>query len=841
MTARRDPFAVPALSLLALFNLAVAHPLYDVLGASPEFFVAHRAAAADLLLLLLLVSCLLPAGIVALVWIAGRLAQRAGALALALAGGSLMAALALQACRQLGLERTVPAFGVALVTGIAAVVLYQRVTLARTFAALLAPAIVLAPVLFVIQPAVRGILLPVSTVRAASARPETTPPIVLIVFDQLPLASLLDAAGGIDRRLYPAFAGVADDAIWFRNATAVSESTGWALPPIVTGLRPRPGTAPAASRHPDSLFTFLAGSYRMKVFEPITSLCPDALCPGARERLPTRLTAMVIDAVIVYLHLVAPGDLRPSLPPVTQHWRGFAAGRDWHGRWVRWRDADRREQPERFIEAIEATDRPTLYFLHALLPHEPYIYARSGQAVAPAGPLLPGLRPDGVWAQDDWIVSQSYQAHLLQLGYVDALLGRIIGRLKEAGLYDPALIVVTADHGASFRPGESFKALQENNALDILAVPLLVKAPGQRRGGTSDRNVETIDVAPTIAALLGTELPWPIDGSAALASRTPPRPEKVAFADRTTRIIRRPGAVFEDVRASVAWKLTLFQDGTPHAPRRAPHLQLVGREVAGLPIGDAWNQPVFLSRSFLFDAVDLESDFVPARLAGEARGERRPGERLAMAVAVNGRIRATTLAAEESPAWSASVPLDAFRTGRNHVQVFVVQERANGPVLHPAFETRRPADLNLVSGAAVHIWGVQQSGLYPREWTEDRPFHWTNGAARLVAPVDPQAPPRAIRLSVLMTGPREAALRVLVNGCEVFSGRVTGGWAETIALGRCALEGPQATVDLLTDTFSPGSGDVRMLGVAIESVTLLPAAGPAGRTAPGRVGRDDSR
>ena len=93
---------------------------------------------------------------------------------------------------------------------------------------------------------------------------------MLIVFDQLPLASLLDAGGLIDRKLYPAFAGLADEATWFRNATAVAASTGWALPPIVTGIHPRRNSRRMVAADPNNLFTFLSGSYRMNVVEPIT-------------------------------------------------------------------------------------------------------------------------------------------------------------------------------------------------------------------------------------------------------------------------------------------------------------------------------------------------------------------------------------------------------------------------------------------------------------------------------------------------------------------------------------------------------------------------------------------
>ena len=45
------------------------------------------------------------------------------------------------------------------------------------------------------------------------------------------------------------------------------------------------------------------------------------------------------------------------------------------------------------------------------------------------------------------------QRHLLQLAYVDSLIGDLVQELKAQGIYDDALVVLTADHGISFEPG----------------------------------------------------------------------------------------------------------------------------------------------------------------------------------------------------------------------------------------------------------------------------------------------------------------------------------------------------------------------------------------------------
>ena len=55
---------------------------------------------------------------------------------------------------------------------------------------------------------------------------------------------------------------------------------------------------------------------------------------------------------------------------------------------------------------------------------------------------------------DPWAVVQAQQRYLLQAAMVNRILGRLIDRLRQAGLYERSLIIVTADHGMSFVPGE---------------------------------------------------------------------------------------------------------------------------------------------------------------------------------------------------------------------------------------------------------------------------------------------------------------------------------------------------------------------------------------------------
>ena len=50
---------------------------------------------------------------------------------------------------------------------------------------------------------------------------------------------------------------------------------------------------------------------------------------------------------------------------------------------------------------------------------------------------------------------------------MDTLVGRLLDRLQATGLYDPAVLVVTADHGASFLPGEPYRLATSATVADI--------------------------------------------------------------------------------------------------------------------------------------------------------------------------------------------------------------------------------------------------------------------------------------------------------------------------------------------------------------------------------------
>ena len=72
---------------------------------------------------------------------------------------------------------------------------------------------------------------------------ERKPPIVLVVFDELPLSTLLGDDGRVNRHRYPHLRRFSDKATLFPNAGTIKDRTALALPAILTG-RCRPSRRP---------------------------------------------------------------------------------------------------------------------------------------------------------------------------------------------------------------------------------------------------------------------------------------------------------------------------------------------------------------------------------------------------------------------------------------------------------------------------------------------------------------------------------------------------------------------------------------------------------------------
>ncbi len=351
------------------------------------------------------------------------------------------------------------------------------------------------------------------------------PPVVMLVLDEFPVDELLLPSGRIDARRFPGFAALARRSTWFPNASTVYDSTDQALPAIVAGQNPSPRLSPNHLSHPRSVFAVLARhGYRVRSREEATTICPPRLCPR-RDRYG--------NAHYNILHR-------------------------------------RRERLEATIRSLRPTRRPVFTFHHAPLPHQPWNYLPSGRLRAgPGEDQLPDFAfPTGFG--DPFLAHLNQQRHLLQIGFVDREVGRLLRRMRRTSMLDRALLVVVADHGFSWQVGvNDRRSVTDGNVDQIAPVPLFVKRPGQRRARVSRAYARTTDVLPTVASLLHLRVGRPLPGQLGVQLGCPP-PRRRA----------RGGAGLQP-RALGAGR----PDGAPPArPSGGPHAGVrVGRLVGGLP------------------------------------------------------------------------------------------------------------------------------------------------------------------------------------------------------------------------------------------------------------------
>lgn len=552
------------LELFALTGLAVTQPILDVFGKAPEAFIAHDASSADLVVFALIVT-LVPT---AVLWVVEMLVRAvdpvAGRLVHLMLLAGLVALFAIQTLKDIDLATGAVLALLGVVAAGLAVAAYRRPGI-RMWLAVLAvgPAVFLVSFLW-LSPA--SDLLRSEAVGAADVEPAgQARSVVMIVWDEWPLNSIVNAEGEIDAELYPNLAALAADGGWYRNATTVATATTAAVPALLSGRYAQDGASPTAADHPENLFTLLASQYDLEVSESVTAMCPSSLCSDPFVDDPTAsasaaeaadaeataaddkpLSGLIDDALASYRAMISldpdaatPQSFDEDVTAVTDTSTPAAEPGAIEDAVAEARTQDggasgfpvlQIDSFESLVSSIEADEDPALHFLHIQLPHTPYRFLPDGRtyddaAFGPGGDIAGSRGPEAADAAAD------RQRLLLQVGYVDRLVGQVVDRLKETGLYDDTMIVMTSDHGTGFVPGESHRGLDGEGQLaealypDILYVPLIVKAPGIEPGTVSDDNVLSIDILPTIADVLGIDLPWAVDGQSLLG---PPRtdPEK---------------------------------------------------------------------------------------------------------------------------------------------------------------------------------------------------------------------------------------------------------------------------------------------------------------------------
>ncbi|HIE21112.1 MAG TPA: hypothetical protein EYP73_00765 [Acidimicrobiia bacterium] len=452
-------------------------------------------------------------------------------------------------------------------------------------------------------------------------------PLVLIVLDELPTASLMKRDGTVNEALFPNFARLAAEGTWYRNALSNSIATTQSVPAILTGRLGSKDLSPSAVDYPDTLFRLLDGSYEMHVIEWVTELCPQEVCPDFADRAPVRFASLLMDAGVVYGHLTLPPVARERLPSIDNAWRGFLGQADTpepagdvevpglpvppdedRSPWVGYL--------QRIINGIYKDAPPTLSFAHLQAPHVPWNINPSGSHYARPEEYteVEGVA-NGYWVADPEPARLGFQRHLYQLGFLDTMMGRLFDQLEDAGAWEEAMVIVVADHGASFVPGQHRRWPYEENRADLYRVPLFVKYPHQTEGEVVDAPAFGIDIVPTIVDVLGVETDWEFDGVSLRQVEGTDRPHEATFwCCNPEGVSTDLGVLFDQVERNYSW--IPDQSSWLGVAGVGAYADLVGQPVSGLPIEATPDLRWTLDLGTGLVEVDRGSGFVQTLITG---------------------------------------------------------------------------------------------------------------------------------------------------------------------------------------------------------------------------------
>ncbi|MFP3914445.1 MAG: sulfatase-like hydrolase/transferase [Actinomycetota bacterium] len=688
---RLSPLSVLA-SVLGVGAFALGQPLLDLVGRNPEFFIARRFPAPDIVVLaagLLAAPAVLALPILAL--------RRAGPVAAGAVHLVVLALLAAVAAATVLLAAGAGTwawplfFVVTALLGVGLAAAYARFGVVQSGVAILGLAPLVFGIWFATATPVSGILSSGRSDVPEAADASRPVPVVMVVFDEFPLASVMLQDGSLNREGFPALSRLAEDGTWYRNAVGVHQQTEEAVPAMLVGREVDDGSIPTTGDHPFTLFSLLSEEYDVQAVENVTRLCPEYICGNVSqpvEEPARRWRSVAVDLAVVYGHMVLPEDLTGELPPIDQGWGRFrpaaaAGGEDFDiiERFVDEVSQDRRRDLGRFLDTFETPgEEPPLRFAHFLYPHHPWELTADGRIHGAGRP--PGRDSVG-WGDDEYLVAQGWQRHLIQARWADTMLGRVLDRMEEEGWYEEAMVVVVADHGITVRPGtEHQRTVTDETFGSIAYIPLFVKYPSSfaeapTPGTVDDARAETIDILPTVTEVIGVDVPWQTDGLSLTWEEV--RGGRSSSVMRGTQgpVQIPPGidALMEVVEAHTAW----FPDGDPYRLTPPGWQALLGTDVRGGV--DQSDLSLTLDQTELLAEYRPGGEPVPSFLSGTVAVPGSGGRDAIVAVAVDDEVVAVTrsyAANDGTPRWEAMIDPAHLDRSRD-VEVWLVRGSASDP------------------------------------------------------------------------------------------------------------------------------------------------------------------
>ncbi|MDP1689789.1 MAG: sulfatase [bacterium] len=176
-----------------------------------------------------------------------------------------------------------------------------------------------------------------------------------------------------------------------------------------------------------------------------------------------------------------------------------------------------------FIYSTKSKNQPFFLWMHYMDAHTPPMCYTEKQGCS-YGQLLGDAVGSAIWSYGNkgalkQFIKNNFKKYLPEtlqdydkaINYADAEIGKFLQFLKEQNIFKNSAICLASDHGDEFlEHGGMGHNIQLYN--EALAVPLIIKLPGEYKNEIKTNPVSLIDLPPTLCDLAGIQAPKAFKG-----------------------------------------------------------------------------------------------------------------------------------------------------------------------------------------------------------------------------------------------------------------------------------------------------------------------------------------
>lgn len=413
--------------------------------------------------------------------------------------------------------------------------------------------------------------------------------VIVILVESLRWDQILECGG--EREVMPAVEAIARQGVTFSNAYTQSSHSNYAdLCPLSSNY---PLRAREAYVYPKK-FTYP----RVLIYDVLKALgYRTAVISSQNENWGGMINFLSTGGIDHFLH--SETYTGPTYVPREDiGFNGFIAGSKRSGkiddRWTVGEAISWIDQPDR---------RPFFIYMNLQNSHVPYelpadFPPRFGTGKRDFDVFFGSFPPEKVAEVKDFYANS--------LAYVDAQIERLVQHLKDRGLWDDTLVVVTGDNGQAFLE-HGFAAHAGMIFNEVMRVPIIIRSPGMHPG-IEDTLAEHVDIPPTVLGLLGLP-PHPCFQGLDLLDPGFPRDRSIYMVAQSPlahqyAIVRSPYKLIYDAWARRSALFDLSRDPGEHHDE-AGRLPDVKRMLAGRL--DTWRR----AQIDYYESLDEQSRFYP--------------------------------------------------------------------------------------------------------------------------------------------------------------------------------------------------------------------------------------